>query len=190
MSAERLKRFPPLFALLLALTACGGDPGTGPVDVKWDRDACERCRMVLSDHRHSAEIRYFPEGKTRSAVAKFDDIGCASLWLDQQTFKDDPRIEIWVTDHRTGMWIDARSATYVQGNITPMEYGLGAQTDPVEGGMNFDQARAHFAQVEERFNIHGVHLLERLEEQARQREQNARAATQTDSQPPLKSGAE
>jgi len=190
MSAERFKRTLSLFALLLLLSGCSGDPGAGPVEVKWDRDACERCRMVLSDRMHSAEIRYYPQGKTRSTVAKFDDIGCASLWLDQQPFRNDPRTELWVTDHRTGEWIDARAATYVTGNITPMEYGLGAQSDPAEGGMSYEQAREHFAQVEERFNIHGVHLLERLQEQARQRELNAPASAQTDTLPPIKSGAE
>ncbi len=49
--------------LVLLLAACSGDPGTGPKDVRWDRDACERCRMVLSDRNFSAQIRYFPRGK-------------------------------------------------------------------------------------------------------------------------------
>ena len=186
MSADRLKRLLPLL-LLLALLGCSGDPGTGPVEVKWDRDACERCRMVLSDRQHSAEIRYYPAGKSRSTVAKFDDIGCASLWLDEQPFRDDPRTEIWVTDHRSGDWIDARTATYVSGKLTPMEYGLGAQRDAVEGGLSFAQARERFAQVEERFNIHGVHLLERLEEQARHRQ---RRAEQQEALPPITPGAE
>ncbi|MCP3669294.1 MAG: hypothetical protein GY814_02435 [Gammaproteobacteria bacterium] len=153
----------------MLLSACTGEPDTGPKQVKWDRDACERCRMVLSDKKHSAQVRWVPLGK-RSRVLYFDDIGCATLWLEDKSWKDDPTTEIWVTDHRDGSWIDARKATYVKGNITPMEYGLSAQPEPAKGGLNFEQAKIHIRQVEERFDIHGVHLLDRLKEQARERE--------------------
>jgi nitrous oxide reductase accessory protein NosL len=153
--------------LLLALTACSNDPGAGPVEIKWDRDNCNRCRMVISDPHFAAQIRHFPEGK-RSIVETFDDIGCATLWLDEQRWKDDPTVEIWVADFRTGDWIDARTATYVAQNTTPMEYGLGAQ--PTPGGMSFEQAKAHVYDVEQRFNRHGIQLLDRLKEQANERE--------------------
>jgi copper chaperone NosL len=167
MWAEILhKRLWPL--LLLTLAGCG-DSGTGPVDVKWDRDACERCRMVLSDRSHAAQIRYHLPGKKRSSLAKFDDIGCAVLWLEEQSWRDDPRTQIWVIDHLTGQWIDARSATYITGRITPMEYGLGAQTAPAADGLDFVQAKQHIAEVEQRFNVHGQQLLERLSERAGQR---------------------
>lgn len=159
-----------LLALMIAsLHGCGGDAGTGVIPVKWDRDACERCRMVLSDRGHSAQVRYFPENK-RSRVMVFDDIGCAVLWLQDQPWKDDPRTEIWVTDHRTGEWVDARGATYVEGHITPMEYGLGAQPDPHPNGMDFEGAIAHINAVETRFNAHGTDLLKRLDELKAKRE--------------------
>lgn len=138
------------------LSACSGDTGTGPKDVKWDRDACERCRMVLSDRHSSAQIRYQPKDKKRTKVVTFDDFGCAVLWLEDKSWKDDPHTEIWITDHRTGEWIDARQATYVPGKLTPMEYGLGAQLEWSEGGLSYEQAKLHVAQVEQRFNAHGV----------------------------------
>jgi len=156
-----------LFVPLLG--ACTGEPETGPKQVKWDRDACERCRMVLSDRKHSAQVRWVPQGK-RSRVLYFDDIGCATLWLEDKPWKDDLTTEIWVTDHRDGNWIDARKATYVNGQITPMEYGLSAQSDQVADGLNFEQVKEHVKQVEQRFDIHGVHLQERLKEQAQKRE--------------------
>jgi hypothetical protein len=155
--------------LLLMLVACG-DPAAGPVDVKWDRDACERCRMVLSDRSHAAEIRYHVPDRERTRLAKFDDIGCAVLWLQEQPWRDDSRTEIWVIDHLTGQWIDARNATYVKGRITPMEYGLGAQTAPAAEGLTFAQAKQHIAEVERRFNVHGQQLLERLRDQAERRD--------------------
>ena len=153
--------------LLLLLTACSNDPGTGPAEIKWDRDICNRCRMVVSDPHFAAQIRHFPEGK-RSRIESFDDIGCAVLWLDQQTFKDHPATEIWVAEYRSGNWIDARTATYVTQNATPMEYGLGAQTGP--GGMDFEQAKTHIYDVEQRFNQHGVQLFERLKEKTDKRQ--------------------
>ena len=63
----------------LVLSACSGEKETGPVEVRWDQDNCERCRMMLSDRNFGAQIRYYPEAK-RSMVVKFDDIGCATLW--------------------------------------------------------------------------------------------------------------
>ncbi|MEW8508443.1 MAG: nitrous oxide reductase accessory protein NosL [Candidatus Thiodiazotropha sp.] len=162
-----------LFALtftgLFLLIGCSGDSGSGPVEVKWDRDACERCRMVLSDRNHSAQIRYFPPDKQRPVVARFDDIGCATLWLADKPWEQDPKTEIWVTDHRTGSWIDATRATYVTGHHTPMEYGLGAQLEPAAGGLSFAQAKQHIFTVERQNKIHTAHLLQRLKDQERSR---------------------
>ncbi len=155
--------------MLLALLSACSEPQTGPAEVRWDRDICERCRMVLSDPHFAAQIRYFPPGK-RSQVAKFDDIGCAVLWLREQPWKDDPKTEIWVADYRNKNWIDARSASYVRLKTSPMEYGLGAQPESTPGALTFDQAIAHIDEVEERFNVHGLQLQERLRQQALERE--------------------
>ena len=146
-----------VFFSALVLTACSGDPGTGPVDVKWDRDVCERCTMVLSDREHSAQIRYTP-AEGRSKVHTFDDLGCAILWLDKQPWRNESSVELWVNDYQNGRWIDARKAHYITGRITPMQYGLGAQTEAIAGTLNFDQAREHVYRIERQFNIHGGNL--------------------------------
>ena len=166
--AERLRLF-AVAVLMLLLNGCSVDPGNGPAEVKWDRHACERCRMVLSDRHYSAQVRFLPEGKKRTRVLYFDDIGCAILWLDEKPWKDDPGTEIWATDYRSGDWIDARTATYVKERITPMEYGLGAQFERVPGGLDFEQAKLHVVEVEKRFTARGVQLLDRLKEQAERR---------------------
>lgn len=133
------------------LAGCSGEPETGPAEVKWDRDVCERCRMVLSDRLYSAQVRGGAEGQ-KTKVYRFDDIGCAVLWLEQQPWRGDPRTEIWVNDYRTGAWIDARAAYYVKERITPMAYGLGAQADPVPEALSYAQALEHVHLVEQRFN--------------------------------------
>jgi copper chaperone NosL len=152
-------RNPVSLLLVLLLGACSGDPGTGPVEVSWDRVGCERCRMVLSDRQHSAQVR-FKQASGKSQVLFFDDIGCAVIWLQDKPFAAAPDTEIWVTDWRSGEWIDARAATYLAGQHTPMEYGLGAQIEPSPDGLNFEQARQHVFEVERRFNLHAQHFRE------------------------------
>ena len=147
-----------LLALLLgALAACSNDPGSGPLDVKWDRFTCERCRMVLSDRKHGAQVRV-PQAEGQSKVLFFDDIGCAVVWLEDKPFRDDPHTEIWVTDWRNGHWIDARKAHYLAGQITPMEYGLGAQSEHNPQAIDFAAARERIFEVERKYNVHGGHL--------------------------------
>ena len=154
----------------LVLFACSGESETGPVEVKWDQNNCERCRMMLSDRNFAAQIRYFPEAK-RSRVVKFDDIGCAALWLKDQQWKNDPKTQIWVTDHRTGEWIDARTATYIRKNNSPMGYDLGAQAEVDPDGLNFSEAKQHIEEVENKFNVHGTqHRQQGLKQQGLARE--------------------
>jgi len=97
--------------------------------MNWNRDTCERCRMMVSEPDFAAQVRYFTENN-KSKVATFDDIGCAALWLQESPWSKDERTEIWVVDHRNKEWINARTATFIPDRITPMNYGLGAQSDP------------------------------------------------------------
>ena len=155
---------------MLLLLGCSGGPETGPSEVRWDRDNCERCRMVLSDPHFAVQIRYFPEGK-RSRVMKFDDIGCAVIWLQGTEWEQDKKTEIWVADYQTGNWLNAREAIYVHRKTSPMEYGLGATKDADAKGLTFEQAKGHIAEVEQRFNIHGQQLKQRVHDQEKLREQ-------------------
>ena len=155
--------------LLIALSACSRQPETGPVEIHFDQDTGAYCRMMISDPRFVAEIRYFPAGK-HSRVAKFDDIGCAVSWLKDKPFANDPKTEIWVADYRNKKWIDARTATYVPMPSTPMDYGLAAQSDKAKNGMDFAAATKKIAEVEAREHVHGQQLLERLRQQRLARE--------------------
>jgi len=143
------------------LSGCG-DPGTGPVDVHWDRDSCERCRMILSDRKHAAQVRYDDAGK-RSRVRMFDDIGCAMIWLEDKPWRDTPSTEVWTVDHHNGEWIDARSAYYIKGQLTPMEYQIGAQSQPpISKSLSYAEAKLHVFKVEATYNQHGAELHENL----------------------------
>ena len=95
--------------------------------------------MAVSDRLHSAQIRGGPS-EGRSRLYFFDDFGCAVLWLREQPWRKDSRVEIWVSDYRTGEWLDARQAFFERGRITPMDYGLGARRDSVPDALDFTQA--------------------------------------------------
>lgn len=142
-----------IIPLFFFITACEEEKTTGADEIRWDREICARCAMAVSDRKYSAQVRGGREGK-RSKVYKFDDLGCAVIWLDKQNWKDAPSTEIWVNDHRDGKWINAKTAWYVKMNNTPMDYGLGAQTVKAEGALTYEEAGAHIYKVEERFNQH------------------------------------
>ncbi len=137
-----------LLAAVLLLNACGGEPDTGPGKIRWDRESCTRCAMAISDHNYAAQVRGGPTGK-KTKLYKFDDIGCAMIWLDQQSWKDAPGTQVWVADYRNGNWLDARKSWYVPGKITPMGYGLGAIPEKQQGALNYTAAKQRVYAVEE-----------------------------------------
>jgi nitrous oxide reductase accessory protein NosL len=143
-----------LVLLVCALCGCSAGDATGPGEVRWDRETCTRCGMAIGDRYAAAQVRGAPAGQ-HTRLYRFDDIGCAVIWLAAQPWQDDPRTEIWVTDHRDGRWLDARKASYVTGIHTPMNYGLGAQQEPAVDGMDFTRAREYIHEIERREHIHG-----------------------------------
>jgi nitrous oxide reductase accessory protein NosL len=109
--------------LLLSFNGCEKKKITTELhEVHWDRDMCERCKMVTSDRHHAVQVINPENGKSYM----FDDIGCTLLWFDDEkiTWKD--KAKVWITDVETGKWIDARTAFYDTHNITPMAYGFAA----------------------------------------------------------------
>ena len=124
-----------LSVIALLNVSCSNDTGT--IEIKWDRDGCERCRMVLSDRHFAAQVRGGPKNK----AYLFDDIGCAVHWLKKQPWGFDETTQIWVTDYRNGNWLNARTAYYVPGQTTPMDFDFGAMPESVEGSVDFEAAK-------------------------------------------------
>jgi len=123
-----------LLLITLLLAGCSGEQATGPGEVRWDRESCTRCAMAVSDRHYAAQVRGGAAGQ-RTRLYKFDDIGCAVVWLDQQ---------------------DWSLASYVTGKVTPMDYGLGAQREATPGGMDFTRAREHIYAEDTRKHRHGA----------------------------------
>ena len=138
-----MKRFSLAFFmglfLLLGLSGCEKKPVGAVQQMHWDRDMCERCKMAISERKFAVQIIDPQTGKDY----KFDDIGCAVLWMDEEKIPWKEKAIIWITDAKTGKWIDARKAIYVDGAITPMAFGFAAYTKETlpQGKETFDYSQ-------------------------------------------------
>ncbi len=147
MQAKKCFKIAAVLAFLLSVIISCSERNDEqlPVDFVWDRVACERCKMALSDHRYSAQVI---DDKGKSYY--FDDIGCAILWLTGQSWKNKSRI--WVNDFKTTEWIEAKKANWIYGDPkTPMGYGFAATLSPVENDLGY--------QVVEIRMLSGKHLV-------------------------------
>jgi hypothetical protein len=112
----------------LVLIACAMAAGCGggrltPADVTLGADACASCRMTLLSLRTAAQIAG-PGGES----IFFDDLTCLRRHLATAAIPADA--VVFVADHRTGGWVDARRAVYTRtGEQTPMGSGLVAHAD-------------------------------------------------------------
>jgi nitrous oxide reductase accessory protein NosL len=137
-----------MFLSLLAFEGCEKKPVGAVQQMHWDRDMCERCKMAISERKFAVQIIDPKTGKDY----KFDDIGCAVLWMDETALPWKKKAIIWITDAKTGQWIDARKASYVSGAITPMAYGFAAHTEATlpKGKVvyTFDEIRQKIKEIE------------------------------------------
>ena len=137
-----------LTPLATALSGCRKDNWPeGMVGIKWDRDTCVRCSMVISDRRFAAEIR----GGPNNTVFKFDDVGCLAFWLrdkaDKYPWLGDPATRMWVADFNSKSreemrWLDPKRAHYVT-RTSPMGYNFAAVAAPLAGALDFTDMRQH-----------------------------------------------
>ena len=126
----------------LVLSACGddGDWAEGMLPIKWDRDTCLHCQMVISDKRFAVEIR----GGPRNTAYKFDDIGCAATWrvekMNQLPWLAQAGHGFWVADYAANgkIWLNALTAHYRNGPTSPMGYNYVAMAEPQSDSVPYD----------------------------------------------------
>jgi hypothetical protein len=136
-----------LTPLAAALSACGhsGAWPEGMAEIKWDRDTCTRCSMVISDRRFAAQLR----GGEKNIAFKFDDIGCAVFWMhDKQKeypWLADAATRFWVADAGGNgeKWLEAKKARYSGGGMSPMGYNYSARAYAEAGSQGFEEMRQH-----------------------------------------------
>jgi len=137
-----------LLITLFAFNGCQKKSSNGVEQIHWDRDVCARCVMAISDRKFAAEI---VNPKTKKAY-KFDDIGCAVLWLKENKIPWSDSAKIFVKDGKSGKWVDARSAKYTNDAISPMGYGFKAfslKNAPKDKKLyNFDYVQKKIIKIE------------------------------------------
>ncbi len=136
-----------IIVVIGGLIAIFGLPGKSefnkPVPIRWSKDVCAQCGMLIVDRHHAAEITNPVIGK----AYKFDDIGDAVVWAKHNHASDWLKeSKIWVTDSKTGKWLNARKAYWVKGQITPMGYGLGALSKLEPGAFKWKEAVSYLLQ--------------------------------------------
>ena len=114
-----------LIIVFLILASCGNNDESGPVDIHYGQDLCERCKMIISEENFSSQI-ILGKGK----VYNFDDIGGMAQYILENNIEPG-NVKIYVKDFNTGKWLGSEGAFYVvTDNIrTPMMYGLIAVSD-------------------------------------------------------------
>ncbi len=125
--------------LVLALACAACAETVAPVDPVWGKQPCASCGMVVGDRRCAAQL--LPENGAR---VFFDDPGCMVEYLAER--KITPQ-GMWVREQKGDRWMDARSARYVKGARTPMDFGFEARADE---GVSFEAFSTEVREKRER----------------------------------------
>src|SRR5687768_5070103 len=112
-------------ALAAVAAACGT---TTPRDIAYGHDACDYCRMTISDERYGGQL-ITSTGKTYA----FDSIEClASFYLANRAPTDGATV--WVADYASpGQWIAAEHALFAHSENTRSPMGLNVVSFPAAG---------------------------------------------------------
>ena len=145
-----------LFILITSIflsTGCEKKDPKALNEVHWDRDMCQRCKMVVSERNHAVQVINITNGRSYM----FDDIGCVVLWFDDEKIDWASKAIIWITDVNTGEWIDAKKAFYDSNNVTPMAYGFAAHKsrESIKKGeevIDFEEISKRVFKIEEKNN--------------------------------------
>jgi len=135
-----------LTPLAAALSACSkSNWPEGMVEIKWDRDTCTRCSMVISDRRFACQLRGGPD----NTVLKFDDPGCLAFWLkdkaDKYPWMGKAATQLWIADFNSKsreemIWLDPKRAQFIT-RSSPMGYNFAAVSMPMPGSLDFTDMR-------------------------------------------------
>lgn len=110
-----------LLALTLAtlpLVACRRERTLTPPEIRYGRDSCAECGMIVSEARFAAAATT-ADGET----LVFDDIGCLLRYRQKQA----PQwAAVWVHDYQGEEWLRAEDAWYLVSTAvrSPMGWGI------------------------------------------------------------------
>ncbi|MEQ9618833.1 MAG: nitrous oxide reductase accessory protein NosL [Deltaproteobacteria bacterium] len=107
--------------VVILLVSCRDKAGTGPVEIHYGEDVCERCKMIISEKNFAAQY-LLPRRESR----KFDDLGCLVEHFRENENEITNLAAVYVVDFNSGGWTDGKKAFYLRsGDVnTPMGYGI------------------------------------------------------------------
>jgi copper chaperone NosL len=124
MSASAFRRVVRLTVVVLAAVATVRCSEPGPGAIHYDTDACDHCRMTISDPRFAAQV------VTRTGkVYRFDDPGCLAAFLASKQVTPDAVHSIWTNDYaHPERLLRAEQSTFVVSDQirSPMNGGMAA----------------------------------------------------------------
>ncbi len=127
-----------LTVFFILSVSCSDQPQSGPVEIYYGEDICERCKMIISEKDFASQYQ-LTNGKTH----KFDDIGCMIHFI----YEHDSNISsIYVMDFASNEWIDGKDSYYVwTENIkTPMGHGIITSMDIQEAKVLAKEERGKY----------------------------------------------
>jgi len=105
-----------LLIAAVVVGSCGGGP-PAPADLATGQDACAQCRMTVVSRSTAAQI-----ARRGDEPVFFDEIACLRDYLRHSPLPGDALV--YVADHRTGAWVNARDAVFTRTSVsTPMASG-------------------------------------------------------------------
>jgi len=127
-----------IIGIMIITLGCEQKDPSSAHNVHFDRDMCERCKMVISDRNYVAQI---VDVEKRDAY-NFDDIGCAVIWLDKNRIKLHENYKFYIADKSTGEFIDINSAYFSKGGTTPMDFGISVNKEKNSANnISYDEAK-------------------------------------------------
>lgn len=108
-----------LLVLFILAASCSDKPQSGPAEIYYGEDICERCKMIISEKDFAAQYQL-----SNGSILKFDDLGCMIHNLGGQ--EPGSISGIYIRDYHSKEWIDGEHAYYVwtESINTPMGYGI------------------------------------------------------------------
>jgi hypothetical protein len=110
--------------IVYVLLSCVANADLKPRKVNIGSDKCVKCQMIIEEEHYVVQA-----ANDQGDVKFFDDLGCYvryhenALW---KRFTGKKKFAVWITDAETGDWIPIKQAWYREGDVSPMNYGIGA----------------------------------------------------------------